>query len=584
MRIPSFSIQNQRAVRLAACDALPSVMIVTGPNGCGKSTLLNALRNLGGEGRTLYVGPHRTSRRQQVRMRFLSQNRIEMSSLLAAQSLPGFEGISLPSNERDAWNYDEAQSYLKFSLCQIELDRQAAIAARYDSDGQVTRAEMSDVWQPLKQMTHNLLPHLAFDRIDVSNRDQVKCLWQVHSKGLLVDIDDLSSGEKAIVQLFFPLVEHHVSERLATMRRTEPPVAPSQLAVLMDEPELHLHPDLQVKVLDYVRALALSEGVQFVLATHSLALVEQATSEELYLLRPAELTPGSDNQLIRISTDDDRLKLIRDVFGSASNVTAMRKILVVEGAAAGRYSRRPADARVYGFLNQRFGQLSIVAGGGRAECQALVSRLNQLLASIAPGLSAVALLDRDVDTDPVEGSDVRYLPVSMIENLLVDPSVIWEALATVHHKLALTSADDVALALNTICDDLQEHETARRVKACLSPRVFRIQDPIDQARAQVEAFAKELLDAVGEGRLQALTDRARTAIAHAAENNKRREFFDGKEILQRFFAAHVHATGMSREIFVYECARQASKRTSVAKFVNALFEFLGIGETGNAAT
>lgn len=215
VRIPEFSVRNQRAVRLAACDSVPGVMVVTGPNGCGKSTLLNGLRGLGaGPGRTLYVGPHRTSRRQHVRMRFLSQARIEMSALLASASLPGFDGISLPSHERDAWNYDESQSFLKYTLCQIELDRQTAIAQRFDSIGSVSRDDMPDVWQPLREMTHNLLPHLQFHRIDVSNRDQVRCLWKVHTKDVLVDIDDLSSGEKAVIQLFFPLIEHQIDERL----------------------------------------------------------------------------------------------------------------------------------------------------------------------------------------------------------------------------------------------------------------------------------------------------------------------------------------------------------------------------------
>lgn len=583
MRIPSFSIQNQRAIRLAACDALPPVMLLTGPNGCGKSTLLNGLRNLGGEGRTLYVGPHRTSRRQQVRMRFLSQNRIEMGALLSAQSLPGFEGINLPSNERDAWNYDEAQSYLKFSLCQIELDRQAAIAARYDSQGQVSRSEMPDVWQPLKAMTHNLLPHLAFDRIDVSNRDQVRCLFQVHSKNLLVDIDDLSSGEKAVVQLFFPLIEHHVSTHLAAMRGETPPAAPPSVAVLMDEPELHLHPDLQGKLLDYIRALALSEGVQFVLATHSQPLVEHATSDELYLLRPAELTPDNENQLIRVSTDDERLMLIRDLFGSTSSITAMRRVLVVEGAAAGRQSKRPSDVRVYGFLSPRFGQLTVVAGGGRSECLSLVQRLNEVLAATAPHLKAVALLDRDVDENPAETGETRYLPVSMIENLLVDPDVIWEALVTVRHKLGLKSVSEIAAALDVICTDLHEHELARRVKAGLSAKVFRVQDPVRQARAQVEAFSRDLLDGLSDERIEKSLATAKAAVDAASSSNRRREFFDGKEILTRFFTGHVHSTGMSREIFVYECARQASRRTSVSTFVSALFDVLGIADSATTA-
>jgi energy-coupling factor transporter ATP-binding protein EcfA2 len=170
MRIRNFSIRNQRAVRFAQCDSAPSVMIITGPNGCGKSTLLNALRTIGeGEGRTLYVGPHRTSRRQNVRMRFLGQARIEMGTLLSSNNLPGFEGMQIPSHDRDAWNFDEAQSFLKYSLCQIEIDRQNAITRRFDEIGSVMRNDMPDVWAPLRELATNLLPHLAFHKIDLGS-------------------------------------------------------------------------------------------------------------------------------------------------------------------------------------------------------------------------------------------------------------------------------------------------------------------------------------------------------------------------------------------------------------------------------
>ena len=69
---------------------------------------------------------------------------------------------------------------------------------------------MPDIWLPLKEMTENLLPHLYFDKIDVSDRDRIECLWNVHEKNIKVDIDDLSSGEKAIIHLFFPLIEHRI--------------------------------------------------------------------------------------------------------------------------------------------------------------------------------------------------------------------------------------------------------------------------------------------------------------------------------------------------------------------------------------
>lgn len=509
-------------------------------------------------------------------MRYLGQPRIEMSSLLSTTSLPGFEGLNLPSRERDAWNFDEAQSFLKYSLCQIEIDRQTAIAERFDSHGVVVKADMPDVWAPLRQLAHNLWPHLSFHRIDLGNRDQIRCLWQVHSKDVLVDIDDLSSGEKAIIQLFFPLVEHQVNRHLAAMRGTQEIAAQGEVAVLMDEPELHLHPNLQARVLDYIRGLSLRERVQFILVTHSPSMVEQAASEELYLLKPAELTEGDLNQLVRIASDEEKLETLRSVFGNTANVTALRTILVVEGRPADKGSRRPVDGRVYGFLSDNFGQLTVLSGGGKSECQSLIRTLNGLLAPIAPNLRAVALLDRDTLQEPPETPGVVYLPVSMVENLLVDPDVIFRATETVRHKTPLQTVADVAKAIDRILEDIVDHEVSRRVKAALPASTFRVTDPVSEARRQVEEFAEAVLGTLSQERLDRILAEAAQIVGELRDVQQRRELYDGKRIIDELFKRHLHDTGMSREIFVYLCAKEASSRHLVSAFVETLFAALGI--------
>ncbi|MCR4346937.1 MAG: ATP-binding protein [Sulfuricaulis sp.] len=484
--------------------------------------------------------------------------------------------MNIPSRERDAWNFDEAQSFLKYSLCQIEIDRQAAIADRFDTTGAVLKADMPDVWAPLRELTHNLLPHLQFHRIDLTNRDQIKCLWHVHSKDVLVDIDDLSSGEKAIIQMFVPLIEHQVNRHLASMRGAGEVAALGPVAVLMDEPELHLHPNLQAKVLDYIRALSLRESVQFILATHSPSMVEQAVNEELYLLRPAELTAGDANQLVRIASDEERLATLRAVFGSTSNVTALRTILVVEGRAADKGSRRPADGRIYGFLSDQFGQLTVLSGGGKSECQTLIRTLNELLVPIAPNLKAVALLDRDTLQDEPTGPGVMYLPVSMVENLLIDPDVVFKAIATVLHKTSFQTPEDVARAIDTILDELFDHEVSRRVKAAVSSRTFRIHDPVTEARRQVEEFAESILGELSQQYFEGVAREATENAGALKSAVRRRELYDGKKIIDEFFKRHLHDSGMSKEIFVYLCAKEASSRHSVSKFVQVLFGALGI--------
>ena len=51
-----------------------------------------------------------------------------MRELQSRQDLPGYEGINIHSRSRSAWDYDETSNYLKYSLCQVELDWQNSAA------------------------------------------------------------------------------------------------------------------------------------------------------------------------------------------------------------------------------------------------------------------------------------------------------------------------------------------------------------------------------------------------------------------------------------------------------------------------
>ena len=221
-------------------------------------------------------------------------------------NFPGYEGIHGTSTDRNPWDFDDAASYLKYSLCQIELDRREAIAARYDDKNEIAKDSLPDLWKPLRELTQNLLPHLNFLKIDTSNRERVQCLWSVHGTKASIDIDDLSSGEKSIIQLFFPMVEHRVQEILRRVRGEEDNSTQRNFCALIDEPELHLHPNLQTKILDYFRALSARDDAQFVIATHSPTIVENANSDELYLLRPTEMTASNENQLVKVASDDEK--------------------------------------------------------------------------------------------------------------------------------------------------------------------------------------------------------------------------------------------------------------------------------------
>ena len=93
------------------------------------------------------------------------------------------------------------------------------------------------MWDPLRELTENLLPHLKFDKINVSNRNDVRCYFSVHNLTYPIDIDDLSSGEKSIIQLFYPLLESRVRDHIEALRKSDAKPANSRdIAVIIDEP------------------------------------------------------------------------------------------------------------------------------------------------------------------------------------------------------------------------------------------------------------------------------------------------------------------------------------------------------------
>jgi hypothetical protein len=158
----------------------------------------------------------------------------------------------------------------------------------------------------------------------------------------------------------------------------------------------------------------------------------------------------------------------------------------------------------------------------------------------------------------------------MIENLLIDPQVIWEALNLVRHKIDLKSENDIAPAIDEILQEMEQEEIDRRIKASIKPTTFRLHDPIETAEDQISKFSGELRDKFSKSNMQILAAAAKNKVNAIKTNNKRREFYHGKKVLAEFYKRHLHSTGMSKEIFIYGCAQAANKRKSVDEFFSGL--------------
>lgn len=107
---------------------------------------------------------------------------------------------------------------------------------------------------------------IKFERIDVSDPAEKKIVFTKFGKQ--VDIDSMSTGEKQIVFRGTQLLRN--SNNL------------SGGTILIDEPELSMHPKWQVKALPFYRGLFTYNGiqnVQMILATHSEYIIKSALND-----------------------------------------------------------------------------------------------------------------------------------------------------------------------------------------------------------------------------------------------------------------------------------------------------------------
>ena len=95
-----------------------------------------------------------------------------------------------------------------------------------------------------------------------------------------------------------PLVEYQILRKLVLQSDVS---SFSDVVVLMDMPGQRLPSSLQSLLLEYIRSVVREENgnIQFIIVTSSPALIDEATSEERFMLMPSSehLIEGSDTNM-----------------------------------------------------------------------------------------------------------------------------------------------------------------------------------------------------------------------------------------------------------------------------------------------
>ncbi len=464
MKITSFRIENYRGLRLAAMDELSSrpLTLLTGKNGTGKSLVLEALTAVWSGNINLpeFVGPYGRSLSIEVR---IALDNHEYSLVNTWRSERGLEVLPLidehvleavSTNRESTGTYRQRDALIETlqnplfsrshpfaSIDLLSARRQVSLTTSTAVDlSLLDKSSVADQrklmyeqeirWKSAMQMPDvgSYLTSLDY-RDYVAKRDGIeigddyadlqeifrsasgktislpkynpattKSSIRVHlPSGVDHDLEDLSNGEREMLGMLY-----YVSQ-LSTLGGV----------LLLDEPEKHLHPTLQLAVLKSMMSIA--DRGQIIVVTHAPALISSASSESVVVVRSAWEAVG--NQLQRVSDADDHADLLADLGLAKRDFFQANFLLIVEG---------PDDEkRLRMLLPNEIGGAKVVVAGGREA----VLKTSDALRGLDVGIPWMCVIDRDYLTDAEcaeLASDGRVFvwDARMLENILLGVDLV----------------------------------------------------------------------------------------------------------------------------------------------------------------
>lgn len=354
--------------------------VLIGKNGAGKSTLLRAL-NASNKPHIKYVSPERGG---------------------TLKYDPNVDN-NISSNEDWLKNTRQTNRFEQFRQQSAAQFRNLETAVLREIEKvPEKRADHAYTFDAILEQINVLLPAIRMVRNDKGG-------FSIQTKvGQPLDEASISSGESELIAL---AIEVLVFSRQSIANKV----------ILLDEPDVHLHPDLQQRFTEFVESIAVAHDLRVVIATHSTAII-------------GAFSRGADLQIVPIARRD------QTDFSVFSRSTICEEILPIFGAhpLSTAFNRSPI-VLVEGDDDRRVLEQIVRSGGGRfafapcvvgtvTELSEWEEWLNQFLPVLYDSPKAFSLRDLD-DAKQADINDLEHLcrirlNCYAVENLLLSDQVL----------------------------------------------------------------------------------------------------------------------------------------------------------------
>lgn len=195
--------------------------------------------------------------------------------------------------DNDRYSEDKSDDYtlIKQLLIDIKIQDNTLMAKKFEKHEITTPEEYAEISKVkrFKKAFDGFFENMVFDGIDIEASDEIKIVFLKNGKSIA--IDQLSTGEKQVVFRGTYLLKNSNNLNGGT--------------ILIDEPELSMHPKWQEKIFQYYRGLftnGTNQTTQIIFATHSEYVIRSAIEDKDNVLLIV-LTNKTGNVTVQTTAD-----------------------------------------------------------------------------------------------------------------------------------------------------------------------------------------------------------------------------------------------------------------------------------------
>ena len=184
--------------------------------------------------------------------------------------------------------------------------------AKYGEKRGLNRLFKNPIFESINSLLENFLGLKL--GIKISDINTWSFSFEIKKNEKIIDFQALSAGQKGLIHLIFSLYGYDIENGL----------------IVIDEPELHLHPQLQKKYLEIIEQESKERDIQFIIATHSPVFVSQKTIKNIQRFYFDEKEQTSKIITPTITEDEKFLVKILN-YSNAAKIFFVDKAILVEG-------------------------------------------------------------------------------------------------------------------------------------------------------------------------------------------------------------------------------------------------------------